>query len=419
MPDQVASSAPSTGVEDAAPQPKPVPVHPLRERNFRLLFTGSTISQLGDQFYFVALPWLILQQTGSAIAMGAIMMTGAIPRAVLMLMGGAVSDSISPRKIMMITAGARTILVAAIGFSVWFRVLHTWELYALAAAFGTADAFDAPAGQAFLPFLVKPEQLVAASSVSQTRSQLTTIVGPAPAGFIAKMFGLASAFLIDAVSFLFIIVALIQLPDPPYVKARKKPMWGSIMEGLEYVRRDVPLRSLMLVAMSMNFCLGGPLALGIAYLAKVKFGSPAILGMMLACTATGGLCGALLAGVWKIRARGKMILVVSFVLSLLLGSLSIFNSKWSAPPVLVFMGLSAGLANVHIGAWIMQRIDSSVRGRVSSVLMLGTVGIIPISLVVAGVLIAVSLKLMFLLAGTMMLLVTFAAATQKTVREIQ
>jgi MFS family permease len=420
MPDQVASSTHSTQVEGAAaPQPKPVPVHPLRERNFRLLFTGSTISQLGDQFYFVAFPWLILQQTGSAIAMGAIMMMGAVPRAVLMLMGGAVSDSISPRKIMMITAGARAMLVAMIGLFVWFRVLRTWELYALAAAFGTADAFDAPAGQAFLPFLVGPEQLVAASSVSQMRTQLTTIAGPAPAGFIVKMFGFASAFFIDAVSFLFIIGALIQLPDPPYVKAKKKLMWHSIQEGLEYVRRDVPLRSLMLVAMSMNFCLGGPLALGIAYLAKEKFGSPAILGTMLAFTAAGGLCGALLAGVWKIQSRGKMILLVSFVLSLLLGSLSILNGKWSAPPVLFFMGMSAGLANIHIGAWIMQRIDSSVRGRVSSVLMLGTVGIIPISLIVAGVLIAISLKLMFLLAGAMMLLVTFAAATQRTVREIQ
>jgi len=106
----------------AAPTSIPVPQHPLRERNFRLLFMGSTISLLGDQFYFVAMPWLVLQQTGSAIKMGTIMMTGAIPRAVLMLMGGAVSDRSSPRKIMMRTAWARAILVTVLGVLTWLHV---------------------------------------------------------------------------------------------------------------------------------------------------------------------------------------------------------------------------------------------------------------------------------------------------------
>src|SRR5215472_12033399 len=86
--------------------------HPLRERNFRLLLTGSTISLLGDQCYLVALPWLVLQMTGSSVAMGTILMAAAVPRSVLMLIGGAVTDRVSPRKVMMTTASARTVLVA-------------------------------------------------------------------------------------------------------------------------------------------------------------------------------------------------------------------------------------------------------------------------------------------------------------------
>src|SRR5450755_3829043 len=153
-------------------------VHPLRNPDYRLWLIGGTISLLGDQFYLVALPWLVLQQTGSAVAMGAIMMTGALPRAVLMLMGGAVSDRMSPRKIMIATAAARTICVTAIGFLVWLRILQTWELYALAFAFGVADAFAVPAQAAYMPSLVKREQLVTASSVSQSTAQMTTMVGP-------------------------------------------------------------------------------------------------------------------------------------------------------------------------------------------------------------------------------------------------
>jgi len=393
--------------------------HPFRERNFRLWFTGSTISLLGDQVYFVALPWLVLQQTGSAIAMGTIMMAGAIPRTLLMLMGGAVSDRISTRKIIMNTACVRALLVGAISLLIVLRVLHTWELYVLAVAFGTADAFDAPAQEAFMPFLVQSEQLVAATSVSEVRTQLATILGPTPAGLVIKALGLAGAFLIDAVSFLFVIGALLRLPDPPLTRSVEKALWESILEGLRYVGKDIPLRSLMLVAVGINFCFDGPMALGLTYVAKTKFESPAMLGLMLSSMATGTLCGALLAGIWKIRRRGLLILLVALILALLLGSLGVLNGRWTFPAVLCLMGITAGLAEIHISAWIMQRIDPAVRGRVFSVLTLVATGTMPISLFLAGVLIAVSLKLMFVLAGSVLLLVTMAAATHKTVRQIQ
>src|SRR5437762_11931816 len=112
--------------------------HPLRSPNYRLWLIGGTISLMGDQFYLVALPWLVLQETRSAVAMGAIMMAGAIPRALLMLMGGAVSDRMSARKIMIATATARTICVTVIGLLVWLRILRTWELSAVPSAFGVA-----------------------------------------------------------------------------------------------------------------------------------------------------------------------------------------------------------------------------------------------------------------------------------------
>jgi MFS family permease len=393
--------------------------HPLRNPHYRRLLIGSTISLLGDQFYLVALPWLVLQQTGSAVAMGTIMMAGAIPRAVLMLMGGAVSDHISPRKVMMSTASARTVCVTIIGLLVWFRMLQTWELYALAVAFGVADAFAAPAAQAFLPFLLKREQLVAASSVSQSTVQLTTILGPTPAGFVIKALGLAWAFFIDAISFLFIIAALLKLPDPPKAPTAKKAVWHSIFEGIQYVNKDVPLRSLMLLAMGMNFCLGGPIGVGLAYLTKTRFGSPAALGIVLSAFAAGSLCGALLAGVWKIQRRGVMILLVSVVLSVCLGSIGLLGKLWLIAALLLVMGVAAGLTNVNLSAWIMQRIDAAVRGRVSSVLMLAAVGLTPVSLAVAGLLIAWNLKFMFLLSAGVMLMITLVAAVQKPVREIE
>jgi len=392
--------------------------HPVRNPHYRLWLIGGTISLLGDQFYLVAMPWLVLQQTDSAVAMGAIMMAGAIPRALLMLMGGAVSDRMSARKIMMATATARTICVAVIGVLVWLRILRTWELYALAFAFGVADAFAVPAQTAYMPSLLKREQLVAASSVSQSTGQLTTILGPVPAGFVIQTLGVAWAFFVDAISFLFIIGALWKLPDPPKSQTARKAMWHSIAEGIAYVGKDVPLRSLMLLATIMNFCIAGPVSIGLAYLTKTRFGSPAAYGIVISAVAAGSLLGALLAGVWKIRRRGVMILLISVLLGLCLGSIGLMGKVWSVASVLLVMGVAAGMVNVHIGAWAMQRIDAAVRGRVASVLMLATYGITPISLAVAGFLVAWSLKLMFLLAGGVMLLAAAGAAFQKPVREI-
>jgi MFS family permease len=393
--------------------------HPLRNPNYRLWMIGGTTSLLGDQFYLVALPWLVLQQTGSAVAMGTIMMAGAIPRALLMLMGGVVSDRISARKVMIATATARTICVTVIGVLVWMHLLRTWELYALAVAFGLADAFAAPAQTAYVPSLVKREQLVAASSVNQSTALLTTILGPVPAGFVINALGLAWAFFIDAISFLFIIGALWKLPDPPKSDTPRKAVPRAIAEGITYVLKDVPLRSLMLLAAVMNFCIAGPVSIGLAYWSKTRFGSPAVYGIVISAVAAGSLLGAVLAGVWKIRRRGIMMLSLSALLSLCLGTVGLMNAIWSVAGVLLVMGVAAGLVNVHISAWVLRRIDAEVRGRVASVLMLGTVGLLPISLAVAGFLVAWSLKGMFLLAGGVMLLATAVASLQKPVREIE
>ena len=125
--------------------------HPLRNRNFRLWWIGAVISLFGDQFYLVALPWIVLQITGSGIVLASLMTMVALPRTLFILVGGAVSDRLSPRKVMIATASCRATFVTLVALLIWLRMLHLWELYLLSAAFGFADAFAFPAFQAFLP----------------------------------------------------------------------------------------------------------------------------------------------------------------------------------------------------------------------------------------------------------------------------
>lgn len=131
------------------------------------------------------------------------LMTAAVPRALLMLAGGALTDHFSPRRVLMATASERTLLVAAIAVLAWLNAIHLWHIYALSLLFGVADAFPFSAASALMPTPVAPEQLPAANSVFASTARLSGMLGPAPAGIAVKAWGIAQAFFLDAVSFLF------------------------------------------------------------------------------------------------------------------------------------------------------------------------------------------------------------------------
>jgi MFS family permease len=393
--------------------------HPLFNRDFRYLWVGNTISGCGDQFFLVALPWLILQLTGSGAVLGGIMMVEAIPRAALMLIGGAITDRVSPRKIMILTAAVRTLLVATLAAFIWKHHVEVWQIYVLSFFFGVADAFAAPAAQTLLPSLVVPEQLPAANALSQGTQQLAMLAMPAPAGIIIAAFGLASAFSIDAISFLFIIAALLRLRDPPQIEtAEPHSIIHAILKGLRYVKNDVALRTLLLVASVLNFCIAGPLSVGLAFLAKSEFGSPTAFGLLMSSVAAGSLVGLLLAGARQQRKRGWLLLVVSVIVGICTASIGLLSQLWSLLPVLFVMSASAGFLNVHLLAWFQQRVDRAMLGRVMSVLMFASLGLMPLSLAAAGVAVQWSLRGMFAGAGALVLLVTCIAALQRSVREI-
>ena len=394
--------------------------HPLRNPKFRLLWAGNSISWTGDQFYLVALPWVVLQLTGSSIVLGTISMMAAIPRAALMLLGGAVTDRISPRRIMMLTATSRTVLVAAISLLIWLRTLHLWQLYILALGFGIADAFAGPAAQAYLPSLVAKDQLPAANALSQSTIQVATLVAPGPAGLFIKAFGTAWAFLIDAISFLFIIGALWRLSDPPRAAAGapRRNMLRSILDGLLYVKSDIALTSLMLVVSVLNFASAGPASVGIAFIAKQKFGTPLAFGLLMSELAAGGLTGTLLAGVADHRRRGRLLLLVSTAIGICLSSVGLINQAPLLAAVLFLMSGTAAFLNVQLIAWFQQRVERPMMGRVMSVLGFAAMGLLPFSLAAAGVAVKWSLPGTFVIAGAMVLVVTLFAVAHRPVREI-
>jgi MFS family permease len=206
-------------------------LRPLAGRDFRLLFSGETISLLGDQFHFVALAWLVLQLTGSGLAVGTVLMVAGIPRAIFILIGGAFADRASPRSVMLISNALRAAFVGVLAILVLSGSADLWQLYVLAAVFGIVDAFFWPALSAMVPMLVVEDRLPAANALMQGSQQLTGLLGPALAGLLVAAVGTGLAFGIDAASFGVAALALVLIRGgrrPAVAEASRPNVLGTI-----------------------------------------------------------------------------------------------------------------------------------------------------------------------------------------------
>lgn len=402
--------------------PAPPKRHPLAVRPFRNWWIGNTVSLLGDQFYLVALPWLVLQLTGSSLVLGTVLMLAAIPRAALMLVGGAATDRLSARYVLICTTTVRMFLIGVVTLLVWLHVIRLWHLYVLTFAFGIADAFALPAGPVLVPTLVEPNQFQPANALLQGSAVMTGMVGPAPAGLIIKFWGIASALFFDAVSFLAAIVALIKVPEPPKIphpSGKRPSMMHSIAEGLRSVRNDSALLPLMIIFAMLNMCIAGPVAIGLAALAKFRFGSAAAFGTFLSCFSGGMLAGMVLGGmVKKPRKQGLQFIGLGVLCGLELIGIGAYQKFGAIAALLAVMGLGAGFVNIQFTTWIQLRVDRAMLGRVMSVLMFAPIGLIPVSYAIAGVVAQWSLAWLFVGGGAILVITSAAATGAKAAREL-
>ncbi len=368
--------------------------------HFRNLLIGGTISQLGDVCFMVALPWLVLQMTGSGLALGSILMTLAIPRAALMLLGGAMSDKFSARTILIVSNSVLSVCVGLVCALAWRHALQLWELYVLAFTFGVADAFGTPALRVLLPKMVDREQIQSANAMLQSTTQVCTLGGAAIVGVLIAKWGIVSALAVDAVSFLFLIVALLTIPSATAARMQTPGLWRSILEGLAYVKGSVPLRSLIILVACVNFCITGALQVGLVAVAHTRFGSSVAFGLMVTAGAAGSLAGVTVAGMWKHGLPfAATVLSAAFVLGLLIAALALQLPLWAMLVTLVLIGFVAGYVNVHAVSWMQTTVLPEVLGRVMSVLGLSSIGVAPLSLAIGGFLVQSHTQLLFVVSG--------------------
>ena len=417
-----------------------MPRHPLATHtNFRLLFGGSAVSMFGDQFTLVALPWLVLKLSGDPGALGLVLATMAVPRAVFMLIGGAVVDRRSPRTVLLVARGANAAMVAALAAMVLAGGITMAWVYAFALGIGLATAFAYPASSALLPSVVEPSQLRPANAAMMGMRQLSLFVGPALAGVIigagahassghglADARGLGWAFAIDAASFAgsLLSLALIRLPRAATPKGATHGLLGQVAGGLRQIAADPPLRAFMLYAAAVSIFVTGPTQVGLPVLADTRLDHGATsLGIVLAANGGGMLLGGLLSGAmarWVRGHLGAMILGFDACVGLALVALAGVHATWLAAALLTATGLCGGVVQVTLVSWIQRRVAPDMLGRTMSVLMFTFLGLGPLAAAAAGALLkAISLPGLFVASGTALATIALACLGSPALRGIR
>jgi hypothetical protein len=410
----------------------------LRDRNVAWLMGGSLVSLLGDQFTLVALPWLVLRLTGDTLVLGTVLALLGIPRALFILLGGAVVDRHSPQRVLMLSKHVNTLLLGTLALLVLFDRLTLPLVYALALGIGLSTAFSIPAATSMLPQVVAPQQLPAANGLMIGLRQLSFFVGPLLAGLVIALFGdgkargtgslheahgLGLAFGLDALSFLLSALTLAQVRSTPPPPRAHAPMLAAVAEGLRTFWRDRALRSCLLYWSAVALLVTGPVQIALPVLAneRPELGAAAF-GGLLAAYGAGTLAGMVVSGARpRLRAvnLGLTILLVDALVGLLFMPMGHIAALWQGVALLGAIGVLGGYMQVTVFTWIQRRVAPALLGRAMSVFMFIYMGLAPISSAATGwVLRSVSLPTLFMAAGGALVVLVLLALAGSGMRQV-
>ena len=392
----------------------------LSNRNFRLLWIGGSISVLGSQFTLIALPWMVLQLTDDPRVLGLVLALAGLPRAVFMLLGGAITDRFSPRRILLLCDWLNFILSGLIAVLVFTASMQVWMVYFFALATGVISGFVIPAANSIIPLILPDSELQAGNSLSMGTQQLMGFIGPALAGIIIGSYsqsvtGVALAFAIDSLTFAFsaVLLGFMRAGDReklPATEARpSESIWSSIVVAARYVIGQETLRLMFIVMMVVNFLFTGPLLVGIPVLADQRLpGGAAAFGLLMSGYAGGNLLGYLLAGVLpRPNGRGLRLLIIVLIAAfgVVLAAFGWILSTWVDFVLILALGVGNGYIGLVLFTWIQQSTPREMLGRVMSMILLAGLGLVPLSQAIAGAIIKWNLTGLFALAGGLLVLV--------------
>lgn len=406
----------------------------LNNRNFLLLWIGQCTSLIGDQFTMIALPWLVLMLTGDPLSLGIVLALEGVPRAVFMLLGGAITDRFSQRTVMIASDAVRLVLMAALAVLVLTGNVELWMIYALAFTFGIVSGFFMPASSSMVPRIVDGEHLMTGNSIIQGTSQLSVFIGPFLAGAVIALFsggataegsgtGIGVAFAVDSFTFFISIVTLWMMKVAVQGSSDKtiSGIVNSIKEGLRFVTGTPKILYLFIIIAVLNFLFSGPLVVGLPLIANERLPEGVTaFGIILGTFGIGNLIGLIVSGIYKIspKLQGPMTVGVVALFGIGMALTGFIGSMLAGAAIMLALGMFNGYISVFIVSMLQKTTPPEMMGRVMSLVMFANVGLVPVSQALAGFFLSISIEGVFAVCGALIVVMAIAALMVKEIRNI-
>lgn len=335
--------------------------------DFRRLFAGQAISEFGTQITFVAVPFQVYTITRSTAMVGLLALFEAIPLVVLPIVGGAIADAVERRRMLMIAHTATASLSVALAVNAFLPEPRLWILFAFSFLWASAYSLYSPALRAWPARLLTPDLYTSALALEVVYYQSAALTGPALAGVLIANLGVEYAYVLDAISYVAVIVALAGMHPSPPTAERASVGWSTIGEGLRFLRGKQVLQGTFWIDLNAMI-FGLPISLYPAFVLDVLHASPAVLGLLYSAEALGALLVALLSGRAKhVRRQGLVTIVACVCWGAGIVGFGFAGTLWVALAFLMLASGSDMVSGLYRDAILKTVTPDEMRGRLEGI----------------------------------------------------
>lgn len=365
---------PPKGDSTGAPSKRPLyrrllaDMRPLQESPaYRRLWAGQSLSIIGSRMTGVAVPIQVYALTHSSLAVGMIGLTLAVPLIGLGLLGGSIADAFDRRRLVLVTTTLLAVVSLLFALQALLDLRQLWLLYVLIAVQSCLSAVDQPARRTFIPRLLPPNRIRAATALSFLSFHVSNTAGPLVAGIIIAAAGLQTAYVVDAVSFFFSFYGVMRLPAMPPQGGGAPPGLHAVAEGVRFARRQPVIARALIVDLNATI-FGMPFALFPA-LAATRFGGGAqTVGLLYAAPAIGGVIASACSGpLSHIHRQGRAVLIAIAIWGATIAGFGATKLLWLGVLLLAIAGAADVVNGVFRTTIIQINTPDALRGRVNSV----------------------------------------------------
>ncbi|HEV8130202.1 MAG TPA: MFS transporter [Acidobacteriota bacterium] len=357
----------------------------LTSFNYRLIFFGSLLSNIGTWIQRVAQSWLVLSLSNSAFYLGLDAFANDFPLLLFSLLGGVAADRMDRKRLLAWAQAAQLVLAGVLGIVTYAGSVRVWHIITISFLFGCVQAISVPTYLSFMPTLVQRQELPSALALNSMQFNVSRIVGPAIAGVLLLHGGAASCFLLNSISFLAVIISLTWMRHVQTRLHTHASVGRSLLQGAEYVRRHRILLYYLLSVFIFSFG-ASPLVTLLPLFARdiLHAGAPGF-SQLLSLFGTGAVIGALcVAGAADLRRKVDRVLVTISIFGLCTFAFALSRSLAMSSAIAFIAGASIIASNVMLNTMVQNESPGPLRGRIMSMYGLAFRGGMPLGNLMSG-----------------------------------